>query len=381
MMLPSLVKMQLLVLQPTAFCNIDCKYCYLPQRSNKSHMSEQTLNAIGKHVVASHAFSDSTTLVWHAGEPLVLAPDWYARAVKTLETVSERTISSQNFQTNATLINDNWLDYLMQPGVSVGVSLDGPEDVNNLYRRDRRGRGTWRATMKGIDKLNTRGIPFHIIAVVTEASLSRPEDIALALIDAGPTSIGLNIEEIDGSNIESSLLSDGSQKRVREFLSRFLNTLDAHPNPPMLREIDNLRNMLATVRAGRDVRNQENSPGAIVSVDLEGNISTYSPELLGTSAPRFNNFHFGNVHHIRDLSEVFRSRWYRDCHRQISAGVAKCKRTCGYFAICGGGAPSNKFGETGRLDCTETEFCRLSVKTVLDHLVDRYAAQETKKKA
>lgn len=377
----SLVKMQLLVLQPTAFCNIDCKYCYLPLRSDKRKMSEQTLNAIGTVVVASHAFSENTTVVWHAGEPLVLPADWYACAVGILETAGQRKVVSQSFQTNATLINDGWLDYLDQPGISIGVSLDGPEDVNDLYRRDRNGRGTWHRTMRGIDKLNTRGVPFHIIAVVTEASLSQPEDMARALIDAGPTSIGLNIEEVDGSNAESSLLSQGSQDLVRSFLERFLNTLEAHPMAPRLRETDNLTNMLATVRSGQSVRNQENAPGAIVSVDLEGSISTFSPELMGVKAPRFNDFRFGNVHDIADLSDVFRSRWFQDCHRQVSVGVAKCKKTCGYFAICGGGTPSNKFGETGRLDSTETEFCRLSVKTVLDHLIDRRVAKETVRKA
>ncbi|WP_420335436.1 cyclophane-forming radical SAM/SPASM peptide maturase GrrM/OscB [Roseibium sp.] len=380
-MLPSLVKTQLLVLQPTAFCNIDCKYCYLPLRSDTRQMSGATLNAIGRSIVASPSFGDSTTLVWHAGEPLVLDPEWYRRAVYNLESASSRKISRQSFQTNATLINESWLDYFEQSGVSVGVSLDGPEAINDLHRQDRRGRGTWSKAMKGIEMLNARSIPYHIIAVVTEASLSRPEDIASALVDAGPTSIGLNIEEIDGSNTESSLLSGVTQDRVREFLDRFLNALSGHTSPPRFREFDNLKNMLLTVRAGQVVRNQENSPGAIVSVDLEGNISTFSPELLGMNAPEFNDFRFGNVHHIRDLNDVFRSKWYRDCHLKVAVGVARCKKTCGHFAICGGGSPSNKFGETGCLDSTETAFCRLSVKTVLDHLIDKYAFQESTEKA
>lgn len=380
-MLTGLAKMQLLVLQPTAFCNIDCTYCYLPMRSDPRKMSQQTLRSIGASVLASHLYDETTTLVWHAGEPLVLSPDWYAEAVSTLETAGQCSVASQSFQTNATLIDDGWLDYLSQPVVSVGVSLDGPEDVNDRFRTDRRGRGTWHSTMKGIARLNARGIPFHIIAVVTEASLSRPEDMANALIDAGPTSIGLNIEEIDGTNTASTLLENGSQDRVRDFLERFLDTLDAHHDAPRLREVDNLMNMLSTVRPGHSVRNQENAPGAIISIDLDGNISTYSPELLGVRAPEFNDFRFGNVHQIRDLSDIFRSKAFRDCHLQIAEGVARCKNSCGHFSICGGGAPSNKFGETGRFDTTETAFCRMSVKTVRDHLLDRCVTQSTARKA
>jgi len=336
-------------------------------------MKDKVLQAIGAKLVASPLFDDTTTLVWHAGEPLVLKPDWYNRAIEILESESGRRIHRQNFQTNATLLTDDWLDYLAQPAVSVGVSLDGPEDLNDQFRVDRRGHGTWRSTMRGIERLHAASIPFHIIAVVTEASLDRPEDVAQALLKAGPTSIGLNMEEIDGDNAHSTLLKTASNARVRQFLDRFLATLDAVPNPPMLREAENVTNLLASLHEGKGIKNQENAPGAILSVDVDGNLSTYSPELLGVSAPEFNDFLFGNVTKITDINDIFLNRAFLKCHRAVSTGVAKCKANCGHFALCGGGSPSNKFGEIGRLDVTETAFCKLAVKTVLDHLVDRSA--------
>nr|WP_244614963.1 cyclophane-forming radical SAM/SPASM peptide maturase GrrM/OscB [Pukyongiella litopenaei] len=373
--------MQLLVLQPTPFCNINCRYCYLPSRNDRGRMSAETLEAVGARVVSSPLFGDGTTVVWHAGEPLVLSPDWYRDAVRILEISGGRTVARQSFQTNATLINDAWLDHLGSPGVSVGVSLDGPEDLHDLNRRDRRGRGTFRATMSGIGKLNARRIPFHIISVITAASLDRPQEVARALVDAGPTSIGLNLEEIDGTNESSSLLQSESQDRVRRFLDGFLDVLDSEPDAPVLREAEALRNLLGAMKSGKRACSQENVPGAIVSVDMKGEISTYSPELMGVDAPRFNGFKFGNVHDIHDLSDVFLGRAFLACHRQIAVGVSKCARSCAHFPLCGGGSPSNKFGETGRLDCTETAFCRLSVKTVLDHLADRLAGPVSRRVA
>ncbi len=334
-------------------------------------MQDDVIDSVGSKIVSSEIFSDETTLVWHAGEPLVLPAEWYKRTTTRIEAAAGRSIPRQSFQTNATLINDAWLDYFAMPHVSVGVSLDGPEDINDLYRRDRGGRGVWRTSMRGIERLHARSIPFHIIAVVTEAALNRPEEIARALIAAGPTAIGLNLEEIDGTNTYSSLLSKASQTRVRRFLDRFLDVLESTRNAPMLREQENVHRLLRALRSGHETRNQENAAGAILSVDVKGNLSTYSPELIGVPASAFGDFVFGNLNDIRDLTDIFLNRDFLRAYRAISSGVANCRRHCGHFALCGGGAPSNKFGETGRLDVGETAFCRLAVKTVLDHLATR----------
>ncbi|WP_120500375.1 cyclophane-forming radical SAM/SPASM peptide maturase GrrM/OscB [Roseovarius sp. EL26] len=369
MYIGGLARTQLLVLQPTTFCNLDCSYCYLPDRANNARMGDDVLQAIGAHIVASAAFQDDTTLIWHAGEPLVLSPDWYRNAVKILQTASGRGIPRQSFQTNATLITDAWIEYLKDPTVSVGVSLDGPEDLNDLFRTDRRGRGTWHSTMGGIEKLRLADVPFHIIAVITEAALDRPREIAGALVDAGPAYIGLNIEEIDGINARSTLFEASAQDRIKAFISEFVNTLETYEDPPRLREAMVLTSLLDGARRGLPARNQENVPGAILSVDTKGNISTYSPELLGIESEDYSDFLFGNVKEISDIADIFFSRTFLKCQSAVAAGVARCKKTCGHFALCGGGAPANKFGETGRLDCTETQFCKIAVKTVLDTLM------------
>src|SRR5258707_1172813 len=73
-------QIQLLVVQPTPFCNIDCRYCYLPDRTNKAVVAETTLTNLFSQVFASGWAADGLAVVWHAGEPLVLPPDFYLRA-------------------------------------------------------------------------------------------------------------------------------------------------------------------------------------------------------------------------------------------------------------------------------------------------------------
>ena len=69
-------RIQLLVVQPTPFCNIDCRYCYLPDRTNKAVVAEATLANLFSQVFASGWVEDGVTIVWHAGEPMVLPIEW-----------------------------------------------------------------------------------------------------------------------------------------------------------------------------------------------------------------------------------------------------------------------------------------------------------------
>ncbi|GAB4228464.1 MAG: GRRM system radical SAM/SPASM domain protein [Kiloniellaceae bacterium] len=362
---------QLLVLQPTPFCNLNCGYCYLPQRGNRAVMQQATLAAIGRAIVASPAFTEETTLVWHAGEPCVLPAAWYRDARATIESAAGRELPRQAFQTNATLIDDAWIELFKEPGVSVGVSLDGPAEIHDRHRKTRAGGGTHAATLSGVGRLRRAGVPFHVIAVVTAASLDAPEAVAAALIASGAQSIGLNIEEIDGINAHSTLSAEGMEARYREFLDRFLETLAAADSPPRLREANFFSGVLSRRKDAGARRHQENVPGAIVTVGVTGAVSTFSPELLGVTDARYRDFVFGEVQRMRDIGEIFLSPALLRMYRDLRAGVRACRETCAYFGFCGGGAPANKLGEHGRLDRDETLHCRLTVKTTVESLLAR----------
>ncbi len=365
---------QLLILQPTPFCNLDCTYCYLPHRANRRVMQDKTLAAIGKAIVASPSFDDRTTLVWHAGEPCVLPASWYRAASQTIEAAAGRPLGVQSFQTNGTLIDDAWVEYFREPGVRVGVSLDGPADIHDCRRKTRSGRGTHALTMRGIERLRAGGVAFHVIAVITENALAAPERVATALMESGAELIGLNVEEVDGVNGASSLFRAASSEKYRAFLDRFLDTLDRASAPPLVREVARFHNILAYGADERRAHHQENVPGAIITVGVGGEVSTFSPELLGLPARDRNNYCFGDVHTMTDVSEIFLSTAFLRAYREIRTGVSHCRENCTYFGICGGGAPANKLGEHGRFDVGETMHCRLTVQATFEALLERGGA-------
>src|SRR4051794_15976841 len=119
--------LELLVLQPTPFCNINCSYCYLPDRQSTKRMSPATLEQTFAWVFASGLVQAPFTLLWHAGEPLVMPIAFYEEASRLLERHNTQNITvHQSLQTNATLLDADWCDFIRRHDIHVGVSVDGP---------------------------------------------------------------------------------------------------------------------------------------------------------------------------------------------------------------------------------------------------------------
>src|SRR5262249_22206487 len=135
--------LELLVLQPTPFCNINCSYCYLPNRQSTKRMSADTLARIFQWVFDSGLAREPFTLLWHAGEPLVLPVSFYEAAGELLRRHNVANVPVlQSFQTNATLLDAAWCAFLRGPDIHLGVSVDGPDFLHDRHRRTRQGRGT-----------------------------------------------------------------------------------------------------------------------------------------------------------------------------------------------------------------------------------------------
>src|SRR6185295_12488579 len=110
----------LLVVQPTTFCNIDCSYCYLPNRSTKGRLSFETLELLFRKLRGAGLLPDYLTVAWHAGEPLVLPPDYYAEAFARIERLTAgRCRITHSFQTNATLITQDYCDLFRTHGAQI----------------------------------------------------------------------------------------------------------------------------------------------------------------------------------------------------------------------------------------------------------------------
>lgn len=362
-------RIELLVVQATPFCNLDCDYCYLPHRTDRRRMSEAVLTATFERVFSSGWLGDEITVVWHAGEPTVLPAAYYERAIAVIEKLRPRALRIvHSFQTNATRIDDRWLGLLHRPDVRVGVSLDGPRDLHDRHRRSRGGRGSFDATIAGLHRLQAAGIAFHVISVLTVDSLADADTLYDFFVATGVRHVGFNIDETEGANARSSMHAAGAEDAFRHFFRRFLARVEANPDRLVVREFAGALAEIADV-SGEARGNPQAEPFRIVNVDVEGNVTTFSPELVGLRDQRHGDFVVGNV--LTDsFTEMARSDALRRQAAEIADGVASCREVCPYFPFCRGGAPANKLCETGRFDATETLFCRLTKRAVFDTVLE-----------
>jgi uncharacterized protein len=358
--------LELLVLQPTPFCNINCSYCYLPDRQSTRQMSAEVLEQTFAWVFSSGLVREPFTLLWHAGEPLVVPRAFYETAITLLERYNRPPVAVHHaVQTNATLIDDDWCRFFAEHDVHPGVSVDGPAFLHDRHRRTRSGKGTFDRVLHGMRLLREHGIFFYVISVLTAESLLYPDELFDFYQQQQIPMVAFNAEEVEGPHTTTSLLGVEMRERFRRFFSRFMDLALAADPPLIVREFDTSAFAIQGPRYGRGSRTQENKPWAIVNVDCEGNFGTYSPELLGISSPRHGSFTLGHV--ARDpLPAVLAGERFQALESEIGLGVERCRQTCPYFAFCGGGAPANKFFENGSFASTETVACRLSKQTCLD---------------
>jgi uncharacterized protein len=367
--------LELLVLQPTPFCNINCSYCYLPDRQSTRRMSLETLDRTFAWVFASGLVRGEFTLLWHAGEPTVVPIDFYEAAIRVLVKHNRPGVPVyQSFQTNATLLDEAWCDFIHRHGIHLGVSVDGPTYLHDSCRRTRQGKGTLQGVLAGIHLLHEHHIPFHVITVLTADSLSYADELFDFYREHKITQVCFNVEEIEGPNTSSSLVGAANAERFRHFLERFVDLASSAEPPLAVREFDTPAGAIRGIRYGPGSRTQENKPWAIVNVDCDGHFSTYSPELLGLSSPRYGNFALGYVA-SDSLGDVIATERFQAMEADISRGVDKCRESCRYFAFCGGGPPANKYFENGTFASTETLFCRLHKQACLDVALDRLERQ------
>lgn len=359
------------VVQPTPFCNINCNYCYLPGRNNKATMAPETLRVLFEKVFASGWAAEELTVIWHAGEPLVMPVAYYQDAFSLIDSLRPAGVQLRHsFQTNGTLLSPAWCDLFKTWQVGVGVSIDGPRRFNDAHRLGRSGRSTYDKAVAGLRLLRREKVPFHVISVLTDHSLDAPQEMLEFYLAEGIEDVCFNVEESEGDHVSELFASRAPRERFERFLGHFWREARRDERIRFIREIDGI--IPRVFRPGTDeMKNVQVEPFAMLNVDCHGNVSSFSPELLGLKNGAYNDFIIGNVH-SDSLGQMRSSAAMRAMTRDIAAGVSRCRRSCEYFSVCAGGAPINKLTENGSFDSERTGFCELTQMVPTDLILDAF---------
>ena len=164
----------MLIKPASSLCNLRCRYCFYcdvaENRKIPSYgvMSEETMNILIDKTLGFFREEVTITFAFQGGEPTVAGLDYFRRFIRRVNLKKKSYHQIQYaLQTNATLLNDEWIRFLKQNRFLVGVSLDGYALQHDAMRPDAKGQGTFARILENIEKLRQAKINFNILTVLT----------------------------------------------------------------------------------------------------------------------------------------------------------------------------------------------------------------------
>jgi uncharacterized protein len=160
-------------------CNLDCDYCFYLEKQNlydkgaNFRMSDDVLVAFIRKYIESQP-TPVVEFVWQGGEPTLLGLDFYRRVLELQAPYSGQKAIKNSLQTNGILLDDEWCRFLKQHDFMVGLSLDGPHDIHDRYRKDRHGKGSFEEVIRGLRLLQKHGVEYNVMASVGRETARRP---------------------------------------------------------------------------------------------------------------------------------------------------------------------------------------------------------------
>ncbi len=180
-----------LLAKPTgAACNLDCAYCFFLEKEvfypgSKFRMSELVLEQYIRQLIESHQ-TKSVNIAWQGGEPTLMGLGFYRRTIDLVKKYRRPGMTFlHTMQTNGTLLDDDWGRFLAEYKFLAGISLDGPQELHDYYRRDAAGRGTWERVMAGIDACRRHGVEYNILVLLNDRNVQEPDRLWGFFMDQG----------------------------------------------------------------------------------------------------------------------------------------------------------------------------------------------------
>ena len=167
-----------IMLKPAgSLCNLDCHYCYYLDKAEiyggcEPRMSLDMLEVcIRKYIEANDV--PEVTFNWHGGEPLVMGLDFYRKAVALEQKYAGDKTVRNTLQTNGTLITQEWASFFRDNDFLIGISIDGPQDIHDKYRKDKGGAPTFEKVMHGLNILYRTGVSYNTMTTVSKSGEGR----------------------------------------------------------------------------------------------------------------------------------------------------------------------------------------------------------------
>ena len=166
-----------------SICNLDCHYCYYLKKEHLYPKGEsfRMPDDILEEYIVQHIDASPEPVIrfsWHGGEPTVLGLDYFRKIValqRKHQSPDQQIINGM--QTNGTLLDEDWCRFLAVEGFMVGLSLDGPQEMHDMYRMTKDRKPTHEQTMRGYKLLQKHRAQTDILCVVNAHNVQHPTQV------------------------------------------------------------------------------------------------------------------------------------------------------------------------------------------------------------
>ena len=169
--------------KPTgARCNLDCQYCFFLKKEQlypggTFRMSDEVMESYIRQTIAAHSVPE-VTIAWQGGEPTLMGLDFFRRVVDVETAALRPGMTVENsFQTNGVLLDDEWCEFLHDNRFLVGLSVDGPREIHDAYRRDKAGRSVFDRVIGAARLMQKHEVEFNVLCTVNAVNSERPLDV------------------------------------------------------------------------------------------------------------------------------------------------------------------------------------------------------------
>jgi uncharacterized protein len=171
-------------------CNLNCEYCFYLEKQalfapgEQYRMSDEVLSAFVSNYITSQP-TPIVEFVWQGGEPTLLGLDFFKRVIELQKPFAGTKTITNSMQTNGTLLTAEWCQFLKKNNFMVGISLDGPKEIHDRYRHDRKGNGSFDQVMRGLKLLQEHKVEYNVLACVARETAKHPLEVYRFFKDEG----------------------------------------------------------------------------------------------------------------------------------------------------------------------------------------------------
>ena len=334
----------LLIKPASAVCNLDCAYCFYLDREADPYkalparrMTEETLERlVDTYLFYSYPHS---VFAFQGGEPTLAGPAFFEKLCDLQKRYGRNGQSVANsLQTNATLLDVAWCRIFREYNWLVGVSLDGPEPVHDLYRVNKQGGGTWKNVMHGIETLQKHGVEFNILCVLSQANVEKAGELYRFYRSLGIEYLQyIPLGEFDQSG--RPLPFTITPEQYGRFLCETFDLWWPERRKTHIRFFDNIAEALAGHKPGTCTLHETCDSYVVVE---------YSGDVYPCDFFVEKSWKLGNIH-LDSWSEIARRQTRYNFAAKKTIAHPECQ-ACEFQSICHGGCPKLRHGRHGRFE-------------------------------